>query len=73
LIVWPHALIEIIIAARHFLQGVCHVKCPLLLLRIEQYREFIRPRDDINHPLMLLFVFFFEKLLCLGPLITQSL
>ena len=73
LVIRPHTLIEIMIAGRHFLQSVGHVERPLLFLRIEQDGEFVRPCDDIDHPLMLTLVLFVESLLCLRHLITQRL
>ena len=73
MVIRPAVLAEVLIVGSHLLQGVGQVERHLLFLRVEQDRELVRLRDDVNHPLVLTVIIFVETLLCFGTLLESRL
>lgn len=72
-VVGPAVLAEVLVVGRHLLQCEGQVERHLLFLGVQQYGQFVRLRDDVNHALVLPLVVVVEALLCARALLVGRL
>ena len=68
LVVRTASLVEVFVAGGYFLERIGHVKRPSLLLGVEENRQLVRLREDMNHLLALTLIITLKELLRLSTL-----